>query len=418
MKSTTKLLKFVFIAYCIMLVCQLLLKFVTNFNEYQFQFEHWGYADWLINFEGGFVRRGILGQVILCMYRWFNIDIGQTLHIVSLLTTLALLALVIAIFIRKKWSALILPTVIMLGTFAINDIASFRRDQLMLLILFFIFYFYKNCITGNNKILNYLLFSITGIFVILVHEASFFCFVPFIFIHQCGKLQIKNALKSVLFLLPVIAAMGVCCIFKGDAVAADTIWESYQPYFIETYGERLPMSEAVNALTWETMPTVEYHLWRNYRFPCFIGWIIVFITTFYLCANVNRVKLFSYEKKEANSVSLTSTLLVQFISLLPMFTVLSCDLGRITIYWTFTSFFIYALFGDTIEIPLLTGLSKKINNVFNTTWLSSKRLYVFMIIAVGCPLIFYTANQAYNTTTIGNICRFTEMLYKIISFHL
>ena len=416
--KNTKILKYGFVAYCIMLVCQLLLKFVTNFNEYQFQFEHWGYADWLINFEGGFVRRGILGQVILCMYRWFNIDIGQTLHIVSLLMTIALVALVIAIFIRKKWSVLILPTAVMIGTFAINDIASFRRDQLMLLILFFIFYFYKKYITGNNKILNYLLFSITGIFVILVHEASFFCFVPFIFIHQCEKLQIKNTLKSVLFLLPVIAAMGVCCIFKGDAATADTIWESYQPYFIETYGDKLPMSEAVNALTWETIPTMRHHLWLNYRYPCFIGWIIVFITTFYLCANVNRVKLFSYEKKEANSVSLTSILLVQFISLLPMFTVLSCDLGRITIYWTFTSFFIYALFGDTIEIPLLTGLSKRINNVFNTTWLSSKRLYVIMIITVACPLIFYTANQAYNTTTIGNICRFTEMLYKIISFHI
>lgn len=414
--KNTKILKYGFVAYCIMLVCQLLLKFVTNFNEYQFQFEHWGYADWLINFEGGFVRRGILGQVILCMYRWFNIDIGQTLHIVSLLTTLALIALVIAIFIRKKWSALILPTVIMLGTFAINNISSFRRDQLMLLILFLIFYFYRKCITGNNKVINYLLFSITAIFVILVHEASFFCFVPFIFIHQCEKLHFKNAQKSALFLLPVIAAMGVCCIFKGDTTTADAIWESYKPYFIETYGNCLPMGEAVNALTWGTMFAVKHHLTMNYLiFPRIFGWFFTFIATFYLCANVNRVTLFSYERKEANSISLTSILLVQFVSLLPMFTVLSCDLGRITIYWTITSFFIYALFGDTMEIPLLTGLSKRINNIFNTTWLSSKRLYVFMIIAVGCPLIFYTANQAYNTTTIGNICRFTEMLYNIIT---
>ena len=413
--KNTKILKYGFVAYCIMLVCQLILRFALSFNNYLWQFENWGFADWLINFEGGFVRRGILGQVLLCMYRWFNIDIGQTLHIVSLLTTLALIALVIAIFIRKKLSVLILPTVIMLGTFAINEIIHFRRDQLMLLIIFLIFYFYKKCITGSNKILHYLLFSITGIFVILVHEASFFCFVPFIFIHQCGKLHIKNALKSALFLLPVIAAMGVCCIFKGDAATADAIWEPYQPYFIETYGNSLPMGKAVNALTWETIPTMSDHLWKSYRFPCFIGWIIAFVTTFYLCANVNRVKLFSYEKKEANSVSLTSILLVQFISLLPMFTVLSCDLGRITIYWTFTSFFIYALFGDTMEIPLLTGLSKRIKKVFNTTWLSSKRLYVFMIITVACPLIFYTANQAYNTTTIGNICRFIEMLYNIIT---
>ena len=98
--KNTKILKYGFVAYCIMLVCQLMLRFALSFNNYLWQFENWGFADWLINFEGGFVRRGILGQVILCMYRWFNIDIGQTLHIVSLLTTLALIALVIAIFIR------------------------------------------------------------------------------------------------------------------------------------------------------------------------------------------------------------------------------------------------------------------------------------------------------------------------------
>ena len=126
-----------------MLVCQMLLKFVISFNDYQFQFEHWGFADWLINFEGGFVRRGILGQAILCMYKWFSIDVGQTLHIISLLSTLALIALVTALFIRRKLSVFILPTAIMLGTFAINNIITFRRDQLMLLILFLIFYFYK-----------------------------------------------------------------------------------------------------------------------------------------------------------------------------------------------------------------------------------------------------------------------------------
>ena len=401
-----------------MLVCQMLLKFVISFNDYQFQFEHWGFADWLINFEGGFVRRGILGQAILCMYKWFSIDVGQTLHIISLLSTLALIALVTALFIRRKLSVFILPTAIMLGTFAINNIITFRRDQLMLLILFLIFYFYKKYVTGNNKVINYLLFSITGIFVILVHEASFFCFVPFIFIHQCGKLQMKNMLRSALFLLPVIAAMGVCCIFKGDATTANAIWESWQPYFIETYGERLPLGDAVNALAWETVPTAHYHLGANYSFPRFFGWVITFVSTFYLCANVNRVKLFSYEKEETNSVSLTSILLVQFVSLLPMFTVLSCDLGRITLYWTVTSFFIYALFGDTMEIPLLTSLSKRINNVFNTTWLSSKRLYVFMIITVGCPLIFYKTNDAFYSTTIGNTCSFFQLVYKILTFHI
>ena len=61
--KNTKILKYDFVAYCIMLVCLLILRFALSFNNYLWQFENWGFADWLINFEGGFVRRGILGQV-------------------------------------------------------------------------------------------------------------------------------------------------------------------------------------------------------------------------------------------------------------------------------------------------------------------------------------------------------------------
>ena len=126
----TKCLKYGFIAYCTLLICQVLLKFSHRFNDYQTLFEHWGFADWLINYESGFVRRGIGGQILLCLYNQFGMDIGLTLHIISLLSTFALIALIITIFIKKKLSLLILPTAIMLGTFAINDITSFRRARI------------------------------------------------------------------------------------------------------------------------------------------------------------------------------------------------------------------------------------------------------------------------------------------------
>ena len=416
-KRNSKLLKFIFVTYSALLICQLLLKFVIQFNNYQANFEHWNFADWLINYEGGFVRRGILGQTILYLYNLFGINIGQTLHIISLLSTFALIALVITIFIKKRLSLFILPTVVMLGTFAINDITSFRRDQLMLLIIFLILYLYKKY-TTSNYIIYYLLFCVTGVLVILIHEASFFCFVPFIFIHKCNCINVKNIFKSTIFLLPIIVTMGVCCIFKGDATTANAIWDSYQPYFINTYGESLPMSEAINALTWKTIPTASFHLKTNYQYPCYIGWFITFTTTFYLCANINRVNLFSYERKRANSVSLTNILILQFISLLPMFTVLSCDLGRITIYWTITSFFIYALFDKPINIPLLTNASTWCNNFFNLKILSSDSLYIFITATVACPLVNYIVVYAYNSTIIGNTHRFIELGYKLFQIHI
>lgn len=416
--KNSKPLKIAFIAYSTILICQLLLKFTFQFNNYLANFEHWNFADWLINYENGFVRRGIGGQILLCLYNQFGMDIGLTLHIISLLSTFALIALVITIFIKKKLSLLILPTAIMLGTFAINDITSFRRDQLMLLIIFLVLYLYKKYTTSNATI-HYLLFCVTGILVILIHEASFFCFVPFIFIHQCSKLKIKNILKSALFLLPLVVAMGICCLFKGDAATADAIWESWQPYFINTYGEPLPMSEAVNALTWETIQAVKHHLRMNYLiYPRIFGWVLTFMGTFYLCANVNRVNLFSYEKKDANSTSFTSILIFQFISLLPMFTVLSCDLGRITIYWTITSFFIYALFDYPINIPLLTKTSAWFNNLFDSKLLSNRYLYIFIVLILFCPLVWFIVPDAYDSTIIGNTHRFIELGYKLLQYHI
>lgn len=416
--KNSKLLKFAFIAYCTLLVCQLFLKFKLQFNNYQANFEHWNFADWLINYEGGFVRRGILGQALLCLYNQFGMNIGLTLHIISLLSTFALIALVITIFIKKRLSLFILPTVVMLGTFAINDITSFRRDQFMLLIIFLILYLYKKYMT-SNYIIYYLLFCVTGILVILVHEASFFCFVPFIFMHQCKLFNIKNLIKSALFLLPIIASMGFCCIYKGDETTANIIWQSYQPYFVDTYGEPLTMSEAVNALTWDTMYAVKHHLKMNYLiFPRMFFWPIAFIATFYLCANVNRFNMFKYESKEANSVSLTSILIFQFISLLPMFTVLSCDLGRITLYWTITSFFIYALFDNTIEFPLVTNVSLWFNKKFNSGIFSKSIFYILIILIISCPLVWFSIPDAYNSTIIGNTHRFIELVYKLFQFHI
>jgi hypothetical protein len=238
--------------------------------------------------------------------------------------------------------------------------------------------------------------------------------VPFIFIHQCNKLQLKDFFKSALFLLPIVTAMGVCCIFKGDETTANTIWASYQPYFIEIYGEPLSMGAAVDALTWETAATMNFHMEINYSMPlCLLGWLTTYFLTFYLCANVNRVKIFSYEKEEVNSAQLTGILLVQFISLLPMFTVLSCDLGRITMYWTITSFFIYALFDNAIKFPFLVNCSEKINMRFNSKPFSSKKLYIIICTFIACPLIYYTFEAAFDSIVLGNIRMFFRLIGKI-----
>lgn len=427
-QKSTSLIKTGFILYCIILSVQLITKNASTFNNtivYEHYFTGWNYADWLINYESGFVRRGMLGEVILSLYEVTGVDVALMIHIIVIITTLLLITTVIYIFYKKKLSMFILPTIVMLGSFVINDINSFRRDALMLLLIFIILYIYKRYTDCRNAAY-YILFSVLGIATLLMHEGSFFCFVPFLLLHRCFSKKnnvFGSITNSLAFVLPLIITMGVVCLFKGDTETANAIWASWQPAFVEYYGTQLPMSEAVNALTWETLPTMDYHFTTNYRgrvyryIPKLFAWIAIYLSTFYLCANVNSVKMFCYEDKKTNYTSLTSILIIQFISLLPMFTVLSCDLGRIILYWTLTSFFIFFFFGNEEEKyspRCLTKLSCKIGNLFNTKILSNRLFYIFATITIICPLVFFPFPEALYTSVIGNLYKIAQQLYALI----
>lgn len=416
-QKSTSLIRTGFILYGILLSILLIIKIATTFNNtifYEHCFTGWYYADWLINYENGFVRRGIAGAVIFSLYKVTGVDVALMIHIIVIVTTLLLITTVIYIFYKKKLSMFILPTTVMLGSFVINNINSYRRDALMLLLIFITLYIYKRY-TDCRNIAYYILFSVIGIATILMHEASFFCFVPFLLLHRCFNKKnnvFGSIINSLAFVFPLIITMGAVCLFKGDTETANVIWASWQPAFVEYYGTQLPMSEAVDALTWETLPTMDYHFTTNYRgrvyrhIPKLFAWIAIYLSTFYLCANVNRVKMFCYEDKKANYTSLTSILIIQFLSLLPMFTVLSCDLGRIILYWTLTSFVIFYIFGNEEEKyspHCLTNLSCKIGNLFNTKILSNRLFYISATITIICPLVDFPFPEALYTSVIGNI---------------
>lgn len=393
--------------------------------DYKQAFIDFSFSDFLINYEGGFVRRGLIGELLLKSSTLFGFDIGTTILSLCIISTVALILLLIYLFRNKGLSYFILPICILLGGFAMNRLTLFRRDALMLLIIYLIFYLYKKY-KDHRRPAYYVLFSVSCTIVILIHEASFFCFVPFILLHQLFSYKEKNYLSNVfrtlIFLSPAILTMLAVIIYKGDENTAGAIWNSYQPYFNEKYGEMLPVGQGVQALTWNNAQTFMFHFTTNYTKPIIqyvpraVVWALIYFITFYLCANVNRIRLFSYEKKLINSNFLTATLLIQFISLLPMFTILSCDLRRVTIYWTITSFFIFAIFENNQILPeKIKHISKKINTLFNDNkLLSNSYFYIFVSTTIICPFAAFPLPDAFYTSVIGNLYRIAQQIYALI----
>ena len=74
------------------------------------QFNHTYYdfniSDWLINYQGGFIRRGLIGEVLYQIYQLHPFSIKTAIISIDICAFLAFAALSVRAFIRERWSLL------------------------------------------------------------------------------------------------------------------------------------------------------------------------------------------------------------------------------------------------------------------------------------------------------------------------
>ena len=156
------------------------------FFNYRLTFRQNGYitADWLYNYQGGFTRRGFIGEIIFNLSVVFNLNSSQILNIVFIVSSfifflfLFFFYLVVKNYLRSYFLLLylFLPSTLLFTFFDI--LAVGRKDSLIL--LFFSLYSY---FLITNKLKNYYIKVLLIILIIintLSHELIFF-FTPYIF---------------------------------------------------------------------------------------------------------------------------------------------------------------------------------------------------------------------------------------------
>ena len=48
---------------------------VVKFYSFYLEYSVWQYADWVINYQAGFVRRGLIGEILFRIYQLTSIDL-------------------------------------------------------------------------------------------------------------------------------------------------------------------------------------------------------------------------------------------------------------------------------------------------------------------------------------------------------
>lgn len=367
-----------------------------------------GVSDWLINYQAGFVRRGLPGQVLYMIYQAHPFNVPQAVLAIVAVSSVLLVALMVRIFIKKGWSAAILP----LGCcfFFIFLSTSQRKDSLLLLLTYCIFVTYKRYLHSRG-LGTWLIFFALSAIMLLSHEASFFFCFPILAVYAyrynvshsdattIADTSMKARLtKTLMPMAPVAVVMGAVCLCKGNMPTAVAIWHSWSDAFaqfpdgIHDYAYTMAnIGDNVEALSWKLLSAARLHLTVNLFGVLEVadgpwniliglpGLVVLFVMTYYLVTHLNTVRIGKYKMANDTAREISNTLLLQLVFMLPMFTILSCDYGRTIPYWVLSTLMAVACFGR-LDIAALDRLTERIQSKLQHPALKSTWIYTLIVV--------------------------------------
>ena len=138
-------------------------------------------SEWVINYGGGFVRRGFIGELIFQLSTFFKIHLRDCFLILQISLYLFYYILIYWLFSGLKknlllWLVILSPVFFSFGLYELEALG--RKEILMYIFFSYNFYlFYK----FKNIILNYIYTYLSLLILILNHESVIFYFLFYLF---------------------------------------------------------------------------------------------------------------------------------------------------------------------------------------------------------------------------------------------
>lgn len=384
------------------------------------------FGDFLINYQGGFVRRGLLGEIIyLCATQ-----LGVSPKLFVGFFCVVCVAIVVCFFIKQfnqnKICWWLLPL-----NYCLANMDVIRKDYFFVVSLILIMYCYKK---DWNTIIKIILINIIAIITILIHEAFFFyCILLLCWIIIRDKKLSDSILARLLMCSPMVLAMFVVSIFHGDTNTAISIAESWagifnidpylliKPDFEET---KFSLFGAIGALSWSTKDAICFHIEVNFLIkmlgiPGFIIRPITFLIVFHLLLNY----MSTFSRLSVSRINAFCRILIfQFFSLLPLFTILSCDTYRIYFYWTTSTFVFFFLLEPNIELQILPqwykNTTKRIQDFFTITLIQPVWLTIVLLLFFCVPYFNYDLAYMWDNNVIMQVYHFFNDVLKNVMIQL
>lgn len=296
--------------------------------------ESWQLGDWLINYSGGFVRRGLTGTLV----QLFSNATGVQANHVVIGVSLVCYCLLAIWFLRRcagYFPAALVLSCVALGFPAYQD-CIVRKDCLGLLL-------FLCCAKADGSslppIAQFVLVNLLAALAIFSHEAFAFYALPALAI-IVARTDPRPYILRGLALLPAAGCLLLAIVFHGTPAIADAVNDSWLPLWRVTDPGDTTVGDpihAIDALGWSSSKGVSlstYMLASGFYQPA--AWAFVYAVSFTL------VVLFTGRGEEgiASKIKITAILLAQLVFISPLF-LLGVDYGRWLFFWVASSMILH-----------------------------------------------------------------------------
>ena len=356
-------------------------------------------SDWLINYSGGFVRRGLVGQIVLEFAYFFSIKLRDAIVIFQIISFVTYYLLVFFLLRKTITNRLLILSVFspVFILFPIAEIEAFGRKEIFILLVVILYFFSNIRDIKTQLIFKFFIFPIS----ILIWEPAII-FYPYLLLIDLVVFKINKLNKNLIWLFLSYLVVFLVTIFVYLNSISSENFDLMRNTLIKDFGENCYMSclfvgnqsqnslmELANANAVIVKPL---HIIR-YTLIVLIGFYPLF----------NLLKISKLNNKELFFFSNYKNLLFPFIVVFSpslFLYVLMYDWGRIVhISYSFMLLsYIFLLKNNLIKIDQ----DKLSQNIFIN--LSNKMFFILFIIFCLC----------WNPKTVMRADIATNSFYKII----
>ena len=387
-------------------VTLIILGIPLNLYKNRFYDNSWTIGEWLISYGGGFVRRGLPGEIIHLISKHFLISPIILVWIASLVALISLATLLLNFCKNLFDKSFLLSQLIILAP--ISEDYFVRKDSFLVLLyglsLLAIKALHKKKI---SKIYCILIVNIFSVIAILSHESYGIWGLPSLFIifflfERFNKKNISHSiLSSIFYLIPALTSFIFCWVYKGNIDQSLIIHQSWQSIkeILPSLGalDRSQPEGAIAAIGWGTSQVYTSSLISQFNLLIFWHPGMWLLTIFIV------IRLFMGKKGDPYQEGKRAIVCLQLIAFLPMF--LFVDIGRWIFMWLTSSALLFSFFIQVYGLNkvLFHSLKFKGANVLPKLipGISSIKKYNLFLLFMGLPHCCWSVGRYIVSNPIG-----------------